>query len=122
VPSARSNGSSAVSRFLSRCSTARRAERGPEPGQPRQRLGQRLDLGDAMRGDSGRNRKETAPSLGEAGGLSREVRGGGTSSTAFAGMTIVAMGAMRIVFMGTPDFAVPRSRRWSRQGTTSWRL
>ena len=28
---------------------------------------------------------------------------------------------MRIVFMGSPEFAVPSLMRWSRPGTTSWR-
>ncbi len=43
--SAAVSGVISASRFLIRCSAARRAERGPEPGQPRQQLDQPFNLG-----------------------------------------------------------------------------
>jgi hypothetical protein len=43
--SAAVSGNSSASFFLSRNSAARRAERGPEPRQPREQLHETLDLG-----------------------------------------------------------------------------
>ncbi len=53
------SGVISASRFLIRCSAARRAERGPKPGQPRQQLDQALDFGT---GNAGRHlMAETKP-------------------------------------------------------------
>ena len=50
VCKAEASGAISNSRFLMRCSAARRAERGAQPGQPRQQLDQALDFGS---GDGG---------------------------------------------------------------------